>query len=90
MLIERLDRHGDGFRTASMEVDTKPEVIVRPKAGNKAQTGGKQAEKQAAAGGKKPGPKRKSKADKVCMLCKLYFCLLKANNLNLAKYLTIM
>lgn len=66
ILVERLDRHGDQFRTASLEVDTKPEVIVRPaRAGGKTQAVSKQTDKQNATGGKKPGPKRKSKADKV-------------------------
>ncbi|XP_028163684.1 non-histone protein 10 [Ostrinia furnacalis] len=65
LLIERLDRHRDGFRTASMEVESRPEVIVKPnRATNKPQTSSKQAEKQTTAGGKKTGPKRKSKADK--------------------------
>ncbi|CAH0723220.1 unnamed protein product, partial [Brenthis ino] len=65
LLVERLDKHGDPFRTATVEVDVKPEVTARPpRASAKAQAGTKQADKQNAAGGKKPAPKRKSKADK--------------------------
>lgn len=61
-----MDKHGDPFRTATVEVDVKPEVTARPpRAGAKAQAGAKQADKQNVAGGKKPAPKRKSKADKV-------------------------
>lgn len=64
----RLDRHGDQFRTACLEVETKPEVIVRPpRAGGKTQAVSKQTDKQNAGGAKKPGPKRKSKADKVLL-----------------------
>ncbi|XP_075973807.1 uncharacterized protein LOC142975047 [Anticarsia gemmatalis] len=64
LLVERLDSHGDQFRTASLEVDTKPEVVVRPpRAGGKTPAVTKQ-EKPSAANPKKPGPKRKSKADK--------------------------
>lgn len=65
LLVERLDSHGDGFRTASMEPEIKPEVGSKPsRATPKAQTS-KQSEKLNATGGKKTGPKRKSKADKV-------------------------
>lgn len=65
LLVDRLDKHGDQFRTVGVEVETKPEVIVRPpRAGGKAQTVSKQTDKQNATGAKKPGPKRKSKADK--------------------------
>ncbi|KAI5652049.1 HMG (high mobility group) box domain-containing protein [Phthorimaea operculella] len=67
LLAGRLDKHGDPFRTAAMEVDMlRPEVV--PKAGRpsaKAQTVAKQADKlNASSLPKKPGPKRKSKADK--------------------------
>ncbi|XP_021184268.2 uncharacterized protein LOC110372071 [Helicoverpa armigera] len=65
LLVERLDRHGDQFRTVCLEVETKPEVIVRPpRAGGKTQAVSKQTDKQNAGAAKKPGPKRKSKADK--------------------------
>ncbi|XP_026487169.1 uncharacterized protein LOC113394171 [Vanessa tameamea] len=65
LLIERLDKHGDPFRTASVEVETKPEVAPRaPRAGAKTQTTPKQVEKQNTTGAKKPATKRKSKADK--------------------------
>ncbi|XP_013199924.1 uncharacterized protein LOC106142633 [Amyelois transitella] len=64
LLVERLDSHGDAFRTASMEQETKPEVVSKPtRAPPKAQSS-KQMDKQNATGGKKPGSKRKSKADK--------------------------
>lgn len=64
-MIERLDKHGDPFRTASFEVEIKPEVTARaPRAGAKTQTAAKQVDKQNT-GAKKPAPKRKSKADKV-------------------------
>ncbi|XP_068632092.1 TCF3 fusion partner homolog [Battus philenor] len=64
LLIERLDKHGDPFRTATLEMDVKPEVtqIVRPAA--KAQPVPRNAEKHNPTGGKKSGPKRKSRADK--------------------------
>jgi sugar-specific transcriptional regulator TrmB len=66
LLVERLDKYRDAFRTASMEVETKPEVIVRPaRPVPKTQPVSKQVEKQTAASTKKPGPKRKTKADKV-------------------------
>ncbi|CAG9584838.1 unnamed protein product [Danaus chrysippus] len=65
LLVERLDKHGDPFRTASVEVEVKPKVPVRPpRVGAKTQTQSKQVDKQNASGGKKPAPKRKSKADK--------------------------
>ncbi|CAB3229816.1 unnamed protein product [Arctia plantaginis] len=65
LLVERLDNHGDQFRTASLEIDTKPEVTVRPpRAGGKTPAVAKQTEKPSSANPKKPGPKRKSKADK--------------------------
>lgn len=66
LLIERLDKHGDQFRTSSVEMDVKPEMtsrVARPVP--KTQQVLKNAEKQNPTGGKKPGPKRKSKADKV-------------------------
>ncbi|KAM3959176.1 uncharacterized protein ACR2FA_006710 [Aphomia sociella] len=64
LLVERLDRHGDPFRTASVEVEVKQEVVARPgRPGPKAQPS-KPADKQSSSGSKKPGPKRKSKADK--------------------------
>lgn len=64
-MIERLDKHGDPFRTASFEVEIKPEVTARaPRAGAKTQTAAKQVDKQNT-GAKKPATKRKSKADKV-------------------------
>ncbi|XP_045448436.1 HMG1/2-like protein [Melitaea cinxia] len=64
LLIERLDKHGDPFRTASFEVEVKPEVTARaPRAGAKTQTAAKQVDKQNT-GAKKPATKRKSKADK--------------------------
>ncbi|CAG4937013.1 unnamed protein product [Parnassius apollo] len=65
LLIERLDKHGDPFRTTSVEIDVKPELtsrIARPVA--KAQPFVRIAEKQNSSTGKKPGSKRKSKADK--------------------------
>ncbi|CAH0397779.1 unnamed protein product [Chilo suppressalis] len=65
LLVERLDRHGDTFRTASMEVETKPELVTKPsKPANKTQPTTKQVEKPIPVVGKKPGPKRKTKADK--------------------------
>lgn len=67
LLIERLDRHGDGFRAAVTEVEVKPEVPRAPRPASK-QTTAKPSEKQNTAPVKKPGPKRKSKADKVCIL----------------------
>ncbi|XP_059048609.1 uncharacterized protein LOC131843865 [Achroia grisella] len=64
LLVERLDGHGDAFRTASVEAEVKPEVLTRPgRTGSKTQTS-KPIDKQNSTGGKKPGPKRKSKADK--------------------------
>lgn len=63
LLIERLDRHGDGFRAAVTEVEVKPEVPRAPRPASK-QTTAKPSEKQSTAPVKKPGPKRKSKADK--------------------------
>lgn len=68
LLVERLDKHGDGFRSTAVDtVEVKQEGTVKlpPRAGAKTQAGGKQADKQNAGGGKKPAPKRKSKADKV-------------------------
>ncbi|XP_047995099.1 HMG1/2-like protein [Leguminivora glycinivorella] len=65
LLVERLDKHGDGFRTASVDVEVKPEVVVKTaRVPSKAQPAPKQTEKQNATSAKKPGPKRKSKADK--------------------------
>lgn len=67
-MVERLDKHGDGFRSTAVDtVEVKQEGTVKlpPRAGAKTQAGGKQADKQNAGGGKKPAPKRKSKADKV-------------------------
>ncbi|XP_026752292.1 uncharacterized protein LOC113512590 [Galleria mellonella] len=64
LLVERLDRHGDPFRTASVEVEVKPEVVSRPARPAPKTQSSKPADKQNSAGGKKPGPKRKSKADK--------------------------
>lgn len=73
-MVERLDKHGDPFRTATVEVEVKPEITPRaPRAGAKTQTGAKQTDKQNASGGKKPAPKRKSKADKVNRYDKLRF-----------------
>ncbi|XP_072931771.1 uncharacterized protein [Epargyreus clarus] len=64
-LVERLDKHGDPFRTATVEFDTKPETAPKiPRLGAKAPAPAKPADKQNATGGKKAGPKRKSKADK--------------------------
>lgn len=63
--MDRLDKHGDPFRTASMEVDVKPEIAPRTKPSAKAPAAAKQTDKQNAGAPKKPGPKRKSKADKV-------------------------
>lgn len=66
LLVETLDGHGDPFRTATMEIDTKPEVVPRAgRAGGKTPTGGKQVDRPLAGAPKKPGPKRKTKADKV-------------------------
>lgn len=66
LLVETLDSHGDPFRTATIEIDTKPEVVPRAgRVAGKTPTGGKQVDRPAAGGPKKPGPKRKSKADKV-------------------------
>ncbi|KAL4708700.1 hypothetical protein ACJJTC_017379 [Scirpophaga incertulas] len=65
LLVERLDSHGDAFRTVSIEMDIKPEVMLRPnRPTNKSQSMPKQLEKQITASGKKPAPKRKTKADK--------------------------
>lgn len=82
LLVETLDSHGDPFRTATIEIDTKPEVVPRAsRVGGKAPTGGKQVDRSAAGGPKKPGPKRKSKADKVMfayfswLLLLVLFCL---------------
>lgn len=64
--MDRLDRHGDRFRTISVEVEARPEVAVRaPRPAGKTSTPAKQTEKPSAAGGKKPATKRKSKGDKV-------------------------
>ncbi|KPJ08835.1 High mobility group-T protein [Papilio machaon] len=65
LLVERLDKHGDPFRTTAVEVDVKPEVtsrVARPV--TKAQPIQRNTEKQNTTGGKKTGTKRKSKADK--------------------------
>ncbi|KAJ0177367.1 hypothetical protein K1T71_007376 [Dendrolimus kikuchii] len=65
LLVERLDQHGDQFRAASIEVETKPEVVVNIQKSSAKTTGStKVTDKQNPASGKKPGPKRKSKADK--------------------------
>ncbi|XP_045772250.1 high mobility group B protein 3 [Maniola jurtina] len=62
LLVERLDKHGDAFRSTAVDVEVKQEVIVKPpQKGAKSQSGGKQTEKQNA---KKTATKRKSKADK--------------------------
>lgn len=75
LLVERLDGHGDQFRTASLEIDTKPEVTVRPpKAGGKTPTVTKPTEKPSPANPKKSGTKRKSKADKVCGIFIIVTC----------------
>lgn len=64
--MERLDRHGDSFRTAATEVDVKTETTTRVARPPKSSVASKHVEKQnVPATGKKPGPKRKSKADKV-------------------------
>lgn len=65
LLVERLDKHGDSFRTASVEADIKPEVITSSIKASKQQTPVRQIEKQNTTGGKKPASKKKSKADKV-------------------------
>lgn len=66
LLVARLDKHGDPFRSMSLEIETKPELVSKvSRPTPKAQLSAKQAEKLNASGGKKPGPKRKSKADKV-------------------------
>ncbi|CAH2036905.1 unnamed protein product, partial [Iphiclides podalirius] len=65
LLIERLDKHGDQFRTSSVEVDSKPEMtprVARPVPKTHQVT--RNVEKQNPNGGKKPATKRKSKADK--------------------------
>lgn len=83
LLVETLDGHGDPFRTATIEIDTKPEVLPRVgRVGGKAPTGVKQVDRPAAGAPKKPGPKRKSKADKVvCVFDKTALCdLLLFNN----------
>lgn len=88
MLVERLDKHGDPFRTASVEVEVKPKVPVRPpRVGAKTQTQSKQVDKQNASGGKKPAPKRKSKADKVLTLNFMYSlsCIYNKNSLYYLK-----
>ncbi|CAK1547349.1 unnamed protein product [Leptosia nina] len=64
LLVERLDKHGDSFRTASIENDMKQEIPHITVKANKPQTSARQADKHNATGGKKPAPKRKSKADK--------------------------
>ncbi|XP_023944637.2 uncharacterized protein LOC112050577 [Bicyclus anynana] len=65
LLVERLDKHGDSFRSTTVDVEVKQEVVVKPpRAGAKTQSGGKQTDKQNAGGAKKPAAKRKSKADK--------------------------
>lgn len=62
-----MDKHGDPFRTATVEFDTKSETAPKvPRMGAKTPAPAKPAEKQnTATGGKKAGSKRKSKADKV-------------------------
>lgn len=71
LVIERLDRHGDPFRTVTMEVDTKSEVNVRPaRPGAKTQNTAKSMEKQNTTNVKKPGAKRKTKAEKVLIIKK--------------------
>ncbi|CAG4990649.1 unnamed protein product [Colias eurytheme] len=64
LLVERLDKHGDAFRNIPIETEVKPEVFTKTVKGNKPQTPLRQIDKQNATGGKKPAPKRKSKADK--------------------------
>lgn len=64
LVIERLDRHGDPFRSAVLEMDTKSETVQRPaRPVAKVQPVAKQTDKQN--GGKKTGAKRKTKAEKV-------------------------
>ncbi|KAI8436126.1 hypothetical protein MSG28_004226 [Choristoneura fumiferana] len=65
LLVEQLDKHGDSFRTASVEIEVKPEIVAKTsRVTSKTQPASKQTDKQNTGGGKKPGPKRKSKADK--------------------------
>ncbi|XP_049868897.1 TCF3 fusion partner homolog [Pectinophora gossypiella] len=65
ILVERLDKYGDPFRTATMEVDIKPDVVPRTgRVGGKTQAVAKVERQQTVTAPKKPGPKRKSKADK--------------------------
>lgn len=62
LLVERLDQHGDPFRTVAIELETKPEALTKNQKTNaKAQGPSKQTDKQAASGGKKPPAKRKNK-----------------------------
>lgn len=82
--MEQLDKHGDNFRTASVEIEVKPEIVAKTsRVTSKAQPASKQTDKQNTGGGKKPGPKRKSKADKVTyenndlMTIYTYFCLVR-------------
>ncbi|XP_047504884.1 HMG1/2-like protein [Pieris napi] len=65
LLVERLDKHGDSFRTAVLESDIKPTHIHSTVKTSKPQSqGARQIEKPSGMGGKKPAPKRKSKGDK--------------------------
>ncbi|XP_041978033.1 non-histone protein 10 [Aricia agestis] len=66
LLVERLDKHGDAFRTASLEIDTKPEVVEKaPRTSTKNVTGAKQpSDKTQSNSTKKPATKRKTKAEK--------------------------
>lgn len=72
LLVERLDKHGDSFRTASVETDIKPEHVNSAKS-NKTHSQGARLEKPNSTGGKKPASKRKSKGDKVIKILLLYY-----------------
>ncbi|VVC88989.1 uncharacterized protein LOC126978623 [Leptidea sinapis] len=62
LIVERLDKYGDAFRTISTEIDVKTEIPSKPIKNAKPQQTVKQLEKQN--GNKKTATKRKSKADK--------------------------
>ncbi|GBP71847.1 High mobility group-T protein [Eumeta japonica] len=66
LLVDRLDKHCDQFRTAATELDTKSETIGRPTkpATVKSNATLKQSEKQIVTLTRKPGPKRKAKSEK--------------------------